>query len=227
MTAIERTMRERDQKIQEIKENMNNVEDIVFTSFCTQIGVANIRQYEERELRTQQERMKKRLEFENQKNRILNNLEFEKTRDTHCNVLRWERSVQDDEDSLEAAKQAEQKQMADIERDVREIESKKSFRTRTKEELDTQDEQIGKARREIGSIAKDIQALQKQLSSSETKIEQKKADRHSILMQCKMEDIAIPMQRGNMEDISQESMAMDTTDMSDSTSMNSRQVKEL
>lgn len=44
-------MAERDQEIQNIKEKMNNVEDDVFASFCEQIGVSNIRQYEERELR--------------------------------------------------------------------------------------------------------------------------------------------------------------------------------
>lgn len=44
-------MAERDQEIQNIKEKMNNVEDDVFASFCEQIGVTNIRQYEERELR--------------------------------------------------------------------------------------------------------------------------------------------------------------------------------
>jgi structural maintenance of chromosome 1 len=44
-------MRHRDNQIQEIKENMNNVEDVVFRDFCESIGVRNIRQYEERELR--------------------------------------------------------------------------------------------------------------------------------------------------------------------------------
>lgn len=44
-------MAERDQEIQNIKEKMNNVEDDVFTSFCESIGISNIRQYEERELR--------------------------------------------------------------------------------------------------------------------------------------------------------------------------------
>lgn len=43
ITEIERTMRERDIKIQEIKESMNNVEDVVFKKFCRDIGVANIR----------------------------------------------------------------------------------------------------------------------------------------------------------------------------------------
>lgn len=50
-TEIEKTMRERDTLIQNVKERMNRVEDTVFAEFCTQIGVANIRQYEERELR--------------------------------------------------------------------------------------------------------------------------------------------------------------------------------
>lgn len=75
-------MLERDQKIQEIKESMNNVEDVVFAKFCEQIGVDNIRQYEERELRTQQERAKKKMEFEGHIDRITSNLEFEKSRDT-------------------------------------------------------------------------------------------------------------------------------------------------
>lgn len=45
-------MRKRDAEIEKIKENMNNVEDIVFRDFCESIGVRNIRQYEERELRS-------------------------------------------------------------------------------------------------------------------------------------------------------------------------------
>lgn len=51
-TEIEKAMRQRDVRIQDIKERMNSVEDTVFADFCTQIGVANIRQYEERELRS-------------------------------------------------------------------------------------------------------------------------------------------------------------------------------
>lgn len=83
---IERTMEVRDQQIEEIKENMNNVEDVVFSKFCTQIGVKNIRQYEERELRTQEQRKQKRLEFDMQINRITSNLEFEKSRDIHSKL---------------------------------------------------------------------------------------------------------------------------------------------
>lgn len=80
--AIEKSMQIRDQQIEEIKLRMNSVEDVVFSNFCREIGVQNIRQYEDRELRAQEERKKKRLEFEKQINRITSNLDFEKSRDT-------------------------------------------------------------------------------------------------------------------------------------------------
>lgn len=212
--AIEKSMRARDQQIQEMKGKMNRVEDDVFEDFCRQIGMDNIRQYEERELRSQQERAKKRLEFENQRNRIINQLEFEKMKDTKNNVLRWERAVCDDEDELERANQAKHKQMTEIDKDMRELERLKSERLNKKNDVDAMEEQIGKARREVGTIAKDIQALQKQVSNLETKLEMRKAERHSILKHCKMEDIAIPMMRGNMEDIAQEASMESSMDSS-------------
>lgn len=48
---IEHSMEVRDRKLDQLKEKLNSVEDDVFADFCTSIGVANIRQYEERELR--------------------------------------------------------------------------------------------------------------------------------------------------------------------------------
>jgi len=75
-------MRTRDIEIQTMRGRMNSVEDDVFADFCRQIGMTNIRQYEERELRSQQERAKIRLDFENQKNRIMSQLDFERTKDT-------------------------------------------------------------------------------------------------------------------------------------------------
>lgn len=128
------------------------------------------------------------------------------------NVRRWERAVQDAEDNLETARQAELHQIAEKEHDEEQMNKLLATRTSKKMEVEQEDEEIGKARREVGAIAKEAQALQKQLNVIESKIEQRKADRHAILMQCKMEDIAIPMLRGNMEDIAQEStIASDTT----------------
>ncbi|XP_063925874.1 structural maintenance of chromosomes protein 1A isoform X2 [Zophobas morio] len=198
---IERTMQTREQQIEEIKLQMNSVEDVVFSKFCQEIGIRNIRQYEDRELRAQEERKQKRLEFQKQINRITSNLEFEKSRDTQNNVSRWERTVNDEEERLETCRKQEAKQREEIDKDLQQVEQLKAQRLNKKQEVDGMEEELGKARREVGSIAKDVQAAQKAVVSLETKIEGKKSERHAILMQCKMDDIAIPMIVGNMEDI--------------------------
>ena len=76
-------MNERSNKIKQLKTQMNRVEDEVFEAFCEEIGIANIRQYEERELQAQEDRAKRRMDFDNQKMRLQNQLEFEKTKDTY------------------------------------------------------------------------------------------------------------------------------------------------
>ncbi|XP_045462498.1 structural maintenance of chromosomes protein 1A [Harmonia axyridis] len=199
--AIEKCMQSREQQIEEIKLKMNSVEDVVFSKFCQEIGVKNIRQYEDRELRAQEERKQKRLEFQKQINRITSNLEFERSRDTQNNVSRWERTVNDEEERLEAGKKQEQKHRDEIDKDLQQVEQLKTQRLSKKQEVDGMEEELGKARREVGSIAKDVQTAQKAIVSFEGKIESKRSERHTILMQCKMDDIAIPMLVGNMEDI--------------------------
>merc|ERR1719245_1077412 len=63
---IEEILHQREKEIEDIKEKMNTLEDRIFKKFCESIGVSNIRQYEERELKSQQDREKKKMEFENQ-----------------------------------------------------------------------------------------------------------------------------------------------------------------
>ena len=140
---IEATMRKREQQIEATKDKMNTVEDRVFKDFCRNIGVSNIRQYEERELKTQQERAKKKLEFENQINRITTQLEYEQKREDQLqeNVTKFERMVQvcsercfiiymlllrtfavkDVEDQLEASKKAESVTMGEIDKEMRSV----------------------------------------------------------------------------------------------------------
>lgn len=46
--------------------------------------------------------------------------------------------------------------------------------------------------------------LQKEVTAIETKLEQKRSDRHNLLQACKMQDIKLPLAKGTMDDISQE-----------------------
>ncbi|KAG8185877.1 hypothetical protein JTE90_004419 [Oedothorax gibbosus] len=213
---LEERMKDREIRIQEVKVNMNTVEDRVFAEFCRTIGVENIRQYEERELRATQERDKKRLEFENQKNRIINRLEYEKSKDTQESVKKWTKTVEDDERELEKLKKAETTQMQLIDEEMQNLEKLKNSKMNKKQDVDKLEESTSEIRKRLSAAQKDITAVQKQVTALETRLEQKKADKHSLLQTCKLEDIIIPMTEGSMEDIDHTtSSQQDDVEMSD------------
>jgi structural maintenance of chromosome 1 len=54
------------EKIQGLESVVNEAEDGVFAEFCEQIGVEDIREYEERQLKVAQEVSEARLRFETQ-----------------------------------------------------------------------------------------------------------------------------------------------------------------
>lgn len=121
------------------------------------------------------------------------------------NVTRWERAVQDDEDSLETFKQAEARQRQEIEKDKERIEKMKVDKTAKKAAVDNMEEEMAKARRDVQQQAKELAAVHQQISGIESKIETMKNKRHNLLMQCKMDAIEIPMKRGRMNDIVEQS----------------------
>jgi structural maintenance of chromosome 1 len=55
-------------------------------------------------------------------------------------VERWQRSVSDDQEELERAKQAEEKQLSEIGKEIKKVEEMKSMRMCQKNDLDNMDE---------------------------------------------------------------------------------------
>lgn len=86
---IEKRLAQRAEKIKKVRAEANTVEDEVFGEFCREIGVDNIRVYEEREIAGQVEQAKRRMVLEEKKTRLTTQLEFEKSRDTLSECL-WE-----------------------------------------------------------------------------------------------------------------------------------------
>jgi len=204
--SIESTMRKRDEQIDDTKEKMNTVEDRVFKDFCKKIGVKNIRQYEERELRTQQERLKKKVEYENQINRISTQLEYERKREEQLqlNVQKFERMVQDIEDQMETAKSAEQGQMQEIDQEMRTVEKLKSQKQYLKSEVEKNEDQVNNAKKDVTNVQKELASISKQIAQLEAQLDSERALRHTILKQCKLDNIQIPMRKGRLDEIDDE-----------------------
>ncbi|XP_054163038.1 structural maintenance of chromosomes protein 1A-like [Oppia nitens] len=198
---ITQRMNEREVKIDKIRDAMNSVEDTIFSDFCEQLGVDNIRQYEERQNKVSQENEKKRLQFENEKNSLQSRLAYEKSKDTNENVKRWQRIVSEEEDNLQTARETEKKEMKAIEEEMRKVEELKTEKITRKTESDGVEDEIQEIKRGMSSIQKDLTSAQKALMQIECRLDSKKSDRHAILLHCKMECIELPLVSGDLNDI--------------------------
>ncbi|XP_074593771.1 structural maintenance of chromosomes protein 1A-like [Brevipalpus obovatus] len=198
MQELKKVMDEREVEINEIKKGMNSVEDKIFDKFCVELGVENIREYEERQNRASQENANRRLQLDNEKNSILSRLSYEKSKDTYDNVKRWEKAVQIEEKNLEDAKLAEKREMKAIEEEMDRVEQLKTEKIQKKTECDKVDDSISEDKRSLSTIQKEISSIQKALMNLECKLESKKADRHTVYLTCKMECIDLPFIKGSL-----------------------------
>ncbi|KAK2510953.1 hypothetical protein Q9966_016778, partial [Columba livia] len=203
---IKRIIQGREREMKDLKEKMNQVEDEVFEEFCREIGVRNIREFEEEKVKRQNEIAKKRLEFENQKTRLGIQLDFERNqlREDQEKVLMWEQSVRKDEAEIEKLKKEEQRHMKIIDETMAQLQDLKNQHLAKKSEVNDKNHEMDEIRKKLGGANKEMTHLQKEVTAIETKLEQKRSDRHNLLQACKMQDIKLPLSKGTMDDISQE-----------------------
>uniref|UniRef100_A0A4W4FTD4 Structural maintenance of chromosomes protein n=1 Tax=Electrophorus electricus TaxID=8005 RepID=A0A4W4FTD4_ELEEL len=202
---IKRIIQSRERDMKELKDRMNLVEDEVFVEFCKEIGVRNIREFEEEKVKRQNEIAKKRLEFETQKTRLAIQLDYEKNqlKEDQEKVIMWEQTVKKDESEIERLKKEEQRHMKIIDETMAQLQDLKNQHLAKKSEVNDKNHEMEEIRKKLGGLQKEVTAI-------ETKLEQKRSDRHNLLQACKMQDIRLPLRSGTMDDISQEEKTSST-----------------
>ncbi|XP_051517192.1 structural maintenance of chromosomes 1A, like [Myxocyprinus asiaticus] len=203
---IKRIIQSREREMKDLKDRMNLVEDEVFLEFCKEIGVRNIREFEEEKVKRQNEIAKKRLEFETQKTRLAIQLDYEKNqlKEDQEKVIMWEQTVKKDENEIEKMKKEEQRNMKIIDETMAQLQDLKNQHLAKKSEVNDKNHEMEEIRKKLGGANKELTQLQKEVTAIETKLEQKRSDRHNLLQACKMQDIKLPLRSGTMDDISQE-----------------------
>ncbi|XP_054905326.1 structural maintenance of chromosomes protein 1A isoform X2 [Poeciliopsis prolifica] len=225
---IKRIIQSREREITDLRDRMNLVEDEVFVEFCKEIGVRNIREFEEEKVKRQNEIAKKRLEFETQKTRLGIQVDYEKNqlKEDQEKVMMWEQTVKKDEAEIERLKKEEHRHMKIIDETMAQLQDLKNQHLTKKSEVNDKNHEMEEIRKKLGGANKELTQLQKEVTAIETKLEQKRSDRHNLLQACKMQDIRLPLRSGTMDDISQGEGSSQTDDSSSQRTSSSVLAKE-
>uniref|UniRef100_A0A7N6BNT7 Structural maintenance of chromosomes protein n=1 Tax=Anabas testudineus TaxID=64144 RepID=A0A7N6BNT7_ANATE len=170
-----------------IRNQIEKMEDYVFSDFCAEIGVDNIREYEQEYLKQQTEVEKKRLEFESHCTRLNAQLDYEQNQ-----LEQLKKKLQKTEESFDKEEKTIAEQRKDNENKLLELkdqlQSKKSQVTAAKVELDQENQSLQEHKKELVR-------LQREVMSAETALEQKRLARHNLLLACKIQGLPITLEK--------------------------------
>lgn len=188
-----------DQDIAEYSDTVQGVEDEVFADFCERLGFESIQDYEAQQGSLQQEAAKKRLEFVTQLGRINGQRTYETTRlqstDDRMQALRDR--MQRDTDTVDALNLEKASLEEDLETLKNELDELNAKLEEAKEAQQTVAEKLSKAKNELTKRGKGLEGTQKEISRCQADAAKLGRDRYGILRECKLKNIAIPLEEGS------------------------------
>ncbi|XP_027558306.1 structural maintenance of chromosomes protein 1B [Neopelma chrysocephalum] len=205
---------QRKAKIEEFQTKINEVEDAVFREFCEEIGIENIRVYEQEHVRQQEEIAKRRLEFESQKNRLTAQLEYNRDhlQKVTNSVSKLRETVKKDEAEIVKLREDEEKLLIKVNEMVEEQKELKDRLSAHKSQVTKSQTEVEEFRRRMLTLNREATKLQKEAAALETALEEKRLKRHNLLLECKVQDLKIKLLFGTLDDISEIELGTETED---------------
>ncbi|WWC61082.1 uncharacterized protein I303_103660 [Kwoniella dejecticola CBS 10117] len=211
----EREVRDAENRRQELLETVNAADDEVFGDFCQRIGVNNIREYEDVQLRIAKEASEAMEGFAAQQARIKHQIDFETTQ---VNNTR-ERLV-----SLQSTISREERNTADLGSTLTSIQN---ALIKLQDEVDRQREKLESANEAYEAIIAKIEGARdtarrtqrtldkalKEIAVWNDEIERSGSERHAIYRRCRLEEIDLPLLRGTLDKVPLEAPVRDESAM--------------
>ncbi|XP_063178666.1 structural maintenance of chromosomes protein 1B [Chroicocephalus ridibundus] len=215
----------RKEKMEEFQKKINEVEDAVFREFCEEIGIENIRVYEQEHVRQQEEIDKKRLEFESQKTRLNMQLEYNRDRlqkSTNA-ISKLRETIHKDEAEIIRLQKDEEKLLKTVNETVEEQQHLKDRLSAHKSEVIKAQNEVEEFRKTLLTLNREATKLQKEATALETSLEEKRLRRHNLLLECKVQDLKIKLLSGSLDDISEVELGTEIEDTQTTSSIYERE----
>ncbi|KAF6150932.1 hypothetical protein GIB67_026853 [Kingdonia uniflora] len=185
--------------ISKLEKRINEIVDRIYKDFSKSVGVSNIREYEENQLKGAQQMAERRINLSSHMSKLKYQLEYEKKRDMNSPVTELEANLS----SLRKDLKQVQKKDADVKLMAQKAEDEMNELNEEVLEWRSKSDQCEKAIQEVkkkcSSIATSLGKLNRQITSKESQIEQLQSRHQEILDNCELEQIKLPVVADPME----------------------------
>ncbi|XP_068594981.1 structural maintenance of chromosomes protein 1B [Brachionichthys hirsutus] len=199
------TFNVKDAEMTKIRDQIKQIDDLVFSDFCAEIGVDSIREYEQEHLKQQTERDKKRMDFERQGTQLNAQMEYKQSQleQQKRKLLAMKETIEKNEKAMTGRKKDEEKLLAAVEDSQNKLQELRDELASKKKQVTTAKEELEQRTQSIQEINKELTKLQREVMSAETALEQKRLARHNMLLACKIQSLPITLLSGIINEISE------------------------
>lgn len=191
-------------------------EDEVFGTFCQRIGVAHIRDYEERQVRLLEAQAAARLQSETHVKRITHQLSFEQqtVAGIEERLRTLARSVTREQSKLEATEASREATLSEVEELRGRLEQATTRLGELQSEHDDVKQALSAAKKSASRAIRALDSAHRQIAACNDTIERLGSERLEILRRCRLESIDLPLHKGSLADVplmnvAEEDAAMD------------------
>ncbi|XP_006899597.1 PREDICTED: structural maintenance of chromosomes protein 1B-like [Elephantulus edwardii] len=202
-TMLSEGIKEQQKRIEKFQEKIDKVEDDIFQHFCEEIGVENIREFENKHIKQQQEIDQKRLEFEKQKTRLNIQVEYSRNqlKKKQSKIIALKETVQKGKEDIDNLKKTEESCLQVVNGLLDKQQQFKDIFVTQNSNIEKIQAQIEEERKKLLVIDREVGKSQKEFVKIQTFLEQKQLEKHNMLLDCKVKDIEITLLLGSLDDI--------------------------
>ncbi|XP_058094552.1 structural maintenance of chromosomes protein 1 [Magnolia sinica] len=186
-------------EIRRLEKRINEIVDRIYKDFSASVGVKNIREYEENQLRAAQEMSERRLSLSTQMSKLKYQLEYEQKRDRNLPITKLVSSLSSLDEELKQVQKKDAEAKEATEKAANQMDELKAEVDEWKSKSDECEKEIQGIKKKVTGITGNIGKLKRQINSKETQIEQLKSRKQEILEKCELEQIKLPTISDTME----------------------------
>lgn len=189
----------RSAEIRKLEKRINEIVDRIYKDFSEYVGVNNIREYEENQLKAAQEMAEERVSVSDQLAKLKYQLEYEKKRDMDLRIKELESSLNSLENNLKNVQKKESEAKVAAEKTTSEINRLKEEVQEWKLKSDECEKDMQEWKKRASNATTNLSKLNRQINSKESQIEQLISRKQEILENCELEHISLPTIADPME----------------------------
>eukprot|EP00048_Salpingoeca_helianthica_P017482 m.237445 g.237445 ORF g.237445 m.237445 type:complete len:1238 (+) comp21141_c0_seq1:100-3813(+) len=194
-------------EITSLRQEIDKQTDKIFGAFCKTVKIPNIREYEEKMLTAAQDRARRRTDFRKQIDALRAQVEYESSRNTDEPVEKQQGLIKDLEASIAKLEATEAAQTQAVAKETATLEQLRETLKEAQSAAEDKQVEIRELKKQLSDRVREAGDVQKEVNALETQLEQLRVRRHTLFKRCKLEDIAVPLLKGSLDSIVEETAA--------------------